>query len=79
MKFYVYGGMIKGQNTKLHISNEDGEPLCGVKSFWMEMGETEIEKDGYVDGYFQKVTEMDFACKKCIKKWKEINYETKTF
>jgi hypothetical protein len=39
----------------------------------MEAGYTELDKDGYVDGYYQKITEMDFSCKKCVKKWLVLN------
>lgn len=71
-KYYVYGGMYKGQNTKLHICDEHARVFCGNKSQWMEASDLEIADDGYIDGYFDLITNLDFVCKRCLNKWLKL-------
>lgn len=73
--FYIYGGMKKSQKTKLHVADEYGKPLCGVKSNWMECG-SEINEEGFIVGeeHFSPIMHWrNNPCSKCIKKWKLKN------
>ena len=75
-KFFGYGGMKHGQNTKLHIITNDGIVLCGVKSYWMDATEDEIDQDGYLPNYkhlFPIMDKKSHTCKKCLKKWLLLN------
>ncbi len=76
-EYYLYGGMKFTQHTKLHICNDKGVPLCGVKSNWMEAGEP-INNAGFVKGeehLFPITNPLNNPCKKCLTKWKvEIKF-----
>ena len=70
--YYEYGGMKRNQNTKLHICDEYGKVLCGVKSNWMEAGQ-EIRLDEFVTGsehLFPITDKRHNTCQKCFKKWR---------
>ena len=72
-KFFAYGGMKRGQNTKLHIIDNDANVLCGVNSFWMEAFH-EINEDGYLEGeeHLESIVECDATCKRCFRKWLKL-------
>ena len=73
-RFFEYGGMKQGQNTKVHISDIDGSVLCGVSSFWMQQY-NEILNSGEVhaDYGIGNIKDFDCVCKKCLKKWTALN------
>lgn len=68
--FYVYGGIRRDQQTKIHICDDKADPLCGVNSFWMEAGEP-IDERGFIRGqeHFEPIKEGTGVCKMCLKKW----------
>lgn len=73
--FYEYGGMKEGQNTKSHICDDTGKPLCGVRSNWMEAGEP-IDSKGFVKGMEHLFPISDyrhFPCSKCLRNWESYN------
>ena len=69
-RFFAYGGMKQRQDTKLHISYENGITLCGVKSFWMQQYD-EIPNNGEVHANYGigNIKDFDCTCKTCLKKW----------
>lgn len=71
-QYYVYGGMYGGQNTKLHICDEHARVFCGNKSQWMEASDLKIDDDGYISGYYDYITNLDFVCKKCLDMWLKL-------
>lgn len=68
--FYEYGGIKDNQNTKLHICDNSTQPLCGVKSNWMEAAE-QIPDSGNVHAnyWIGNISDADNTCKRCLKKW----------
>ena len=76
--FYEFGGMKFGQKTKSHICDDNGNSLCGVKSFWMEAGEpiVRVENDYFVTGsehLFPISDKRHCTCKKCYSKFLSLN------
>lgn len=73
--FFAYGGMKDSQrNTKIHICNSDAEPLCGVKSDWMQVYE-KLNEVGIIKDYAHvfKTHYDQNTCLKCLKKFKLLN------
>ena len=75
--YYVYGGMKQrfAQKTRLHICDDYGKVLCGVKSNWMEAGEPILE-NGFEKGWehlFSLFDERSCTCKRCLKEWCRLN------
>jgi len=74
--YYGYGGMKRGQNTKLHIITNECKVLCGIHSFWMEATEDIINKEGYLENkkhLFPITDKRSNTCKKCLKAWMFLN------
>lgn len=73
-RFFAYGGMKKSQrNTKIHISDDNGNVLCSVKSFWMQQY-NELDSKGMMPEYshINKNHSEQNTCKTCLKKFNEI-------
>jgi len=73
-RFFEYGSMRNSHPRKIHISDEDGNVLCGVKSFWMQQY-NEIPKSGFIHANYGigNIKDFDCVCKKCLKKWQSLN------
>jgi len=74
-EYFAYGGMKKSQsNTKVHISDTDANPLCGVKSNWMQqygkLNEVGILKSS---AHILKTHSQQNTCLKCLKKFITLN------
>lgn len=72
--FFAYGGMKSSQrNTKIHISNTDAIPLCGVKSNWMQAYE-KLDENGMMPSFnhLNRNHEDQRTCKICLKKFNQI-------
>jgi hypothetical protein len=74
--YFGYGGMKRGQNTKLHIITNDCKVLCGTHSHWMEATEDVINNEGYLENkkhLFPITDKRSNTCKKCLKAWLSLN------
>jgi len=74
--YFGYGGIKKGQNTKLHIITNERKVLCGTYSFWMEATEDEINSEGFLENkkhLFPITDKRSNTCQKCLKAWLSLN------
>ncbi len=86
LELYIYGSENPKDRGKVHIADETGKPLCGVKIKWGEctaiIERVEPEKDKLVlfvscfsgrNKVIDRCYSWEFnTCKKCEKKLKEL-------
>ena len=68
--FFSYGGMKNNQKTKVHISDDDGNVLCGVKSFLMQQY-GKLDSNGMIPelNHINTNHKEQNTCKKCLIKF----------
>lgn len=73
MRIYEFAGLKRNQNSKLHITDNEGNVFCGIKSFWMDANREiiKIEDKYFVQGkehLFPISDKRSLTCKKCYAK-----------